>query len=84
MNIKKPPNTMRIASAGNLCARAAPAATPITAVIGVAAGAALAHKLPADAMRIVFGGFFMFMGIMLARKGWTVAKKYRNGDTPQD
>ena len=54
------------------------------AVIGVAAGAALAHKLPADAMRIVFGGFFMFMGIMLARKGWTVAKKNRNGDTPQD
>lgn len=53
------------------------------AVIGIATGAMLAHELPADAMRIVFGGFFMFMGIMLARKGWTVAKKNRNCDTSQ-
>jgi len=51
-----------------------------TAVIGIGAGAALAHELPADAMRVVFGGFFMFMGIMLARKGWTIAKKNRDYD----
>ena len=25
------------------------------------------------------GGFFMFMGIILARKGWAVAKNARNG-----
>jgi hypothetical protein len=30
-------------------------------------------------MRVVFGGFFMFMGVMLARKGWAVAKNARNG-----
>ena len=51
-----------------------------TAVIGIGAGAALAHELPADAMRVVFGGFFMFMGIMLAQKGWAVAKKNKDGD----
>lgn len=51
-----------------------------TAVIGIGAGAALAHELPADAMRVVFGGFFMFMGIMLAQKGWAVAKKNQDGD----
>jgi len=51
-----------------------------TAVIGIGAGAALAHELPADAMRLVFGGFFMFMGIMLAQKGWAVAKKNQDGD----
>ena len=45
------------------------------AIIGVAIGANLAHELPADVMRIVFGGFFIFMGIMLARKGWTAAKE---------
>ena len=50
-----------------------------TAVIGIGAGAVLAHELPVDAMRVVFGGFFMFMGIMLARKGWAVAKNARNG-----
>ena len=50
------------------------------AVIGIGAGAALAHELPADAMRVVFGGFFMFMGIMLARKGWAVARKNRDGN----
>ena len=51
-----------------------------TAVIGIGAGAALAHELPADAMRVVFGGFFVFMGIMLAQKGWAVAKKNKDGD----
>ena len=51
-----------------------------TAVIGIGAGAALAHELPADAMRVVFGGFFMFMGIMLAQKGWAVAKSNTDGD----
>ena len=50
-----------------------------TAVIGIGAGAVLAHELPVDAMRVVFGGFFMFMGIILARKGWAVAKNARNG-----
>ena len=50
-----------------------------TAVIGIGAGAVLAHELPVDAMRVVFGGFFMFMGVMLARKGWAVAKNARNG-----
>jgi len=45
------------------------------AVIGIGGGAALAHELSADMMRVVFGGFFMIMGIMLARKGWAVAKK---------
>ena len=49
-----------------------------TAVIGIGAGAVLAHELPVDTMRVVFGGFFMFMGLMLARKGWAVAKKSRN------
>jgi len=53
-----------------------------TAVIGIGAGAVLAHELPVDAMRVVFGGFFMFMGIMLARKGWAVAKNARNGGGP--
>ena len=53
------------------------------AVVGVGTGATLAHELPADAMRIVFGGFFMFMGIMLARRGWTAANENRNCDTPQ-
>tara|TARA_B100000676_G_scaffold266157_1_gene279663 strand:+ start:192 stop:506 length:315 start_codon:yes stop_codon:yes gene_type:complete len=48
----------------------------LTAVIG--AGAVLAHELPVDTMRVVFGGFFMFMGLMLAHKGWAVAKKSRN------
>ena len=53
-----------------------------TAVIGIGAGAVLAHELPVDAMRVVFGGFFMFMGIMLARKGWAVAKNAGNGGSP--
>tara|TARA_A100001037_G_C15053377_1_gene591216 strand:+ start:89 stop:937 length:849 start_codon:yes stop_codon:yes gene_type:complete len=54
------------------------------AVIGIGTGAALAHELSPDAMRIVFGGFFMFMGIMLARKGWTVVKTNKLCNTPQN
>ena len=50
------------------------------AVIGIGAGAALAHELPVDTMRVVFGGFFLFMGVMLARKGWAVAKERRADD----
>tara|TARA_B100000686_G_scaffold220300_1_gene227400 strand:- start:564 stop:1412 length:849 start_codon:yes stop_codon:yes gene_type:complete len=54
------------------------------AVIGIVTGAALAHELPADAMRIVFGGFFMFMGILLAQKGWIVVKTNKFCNTPQN
>ena len=50
-----------------------------TAVVGIGVGAALAHELPVDVMRVVFGGFFMFMGVLLARKGWAIAKKRRDG-----
>jgi uncharacterized membrane protein YfcA len=45
------------------------------AIIGITIGATLAHELPADVLRIVFGGFFIFMGIMLARREWTGAKE---------
>lgn len=51
-----------------------------TAVVGIGAGAALAHELPVDVMRVVFGGFFLVMGVLLARKGWAVAKQSRDGD----
>tara|TARA_B100000214_G_scaffold101898_1_gene71175 strand:+ start:1527 stop:2312 length:786 start_codon:yes stop_codon:yes gene_type:complete len=44
------------------------------ALIGVVLGAALAHELPGDLMSVLFGGFFMFMGIMLARKGYRLTK----------
>ena len=44
------------------------------ALIGVVLGAALAHELPGDLMSVLFGGFFMFMGIMLARKGYKLTK----------
>tara|TARA_A100001037_G_C14531704_1_gene363355 strand:- start:10 stop:504 length:495 start_codon:yes stop_codon:yes gene_type:complete len=53
-----------------------------TAVVGIGAGAALAHELPIDTMRVVFGGFFLFMGIMLARKGWAIARKRRDDEAP--
>ncbi len=45
------------------------------AIIGIAIGATLSHELPADMMRIIFGGFFIFMGIMLARRGWAATKQ---------
>jgi len=54
------------------------------AIIGVAIGANLAHELPADVMRIVFGGFFIFMGMMLARKGWTAARERKNCSVSQN
>ncbi len=53
-----------------------------TAVVGIGAGAAIAHELPVDTMRVVFGGFFLFMGIMLARKGWAIARKRRDDEAP--
>ena len=46
-----------------------------TAIVGVFVGAALAHELPVDVMRVVFGGFFLFMGVLLGRKGWTAARQ---------
>jgi uncharacterized membrane protein YfcA len=51
------------------------------AVIGVLTGATLAHELPTNVMRLVFGGFFMFMGIMLARKGWTLSNNNEKHST---
>lgn len=48
------------------------------AIIGIVIGAALAHELSTDMMRIVFGGFFTFMGVMLARRGWALSKKFKN------
>jgi len=45
-----------------------------SALLGVVLGAALAHELPGDLMSVLFGGFFMFMGIMLARKGFKLTK----------
>lgn len=39
----------------------------------------MAHNLSFDAMRVVFGGFFIFMGITLARKGWAIAKNSQGG-----
>ena len=53
-----------------------------TSVVGIGAGAALAYELPVDTMRVVFGGFFLFMGIMLARKGWAIARKRRDDEAP--
>ena len=46
-----------------------------TAIVGVFVGAALAHELPVDVMRVVFGGFFLFTGVLLGRKGWTAARQ---------
>lgn len=41
-----------------------------TALAGIVAGTALALWLSADVLRIVFGGFFMFMGVRIASKAW--------------
>lgn len=49
------------------------------AILGIGAGALLAHELPLDIMRALFGGFFLLMGILMAQKGWAIAKK-RKGD----
>jgi len=40
-----------------------------TAIGGIALGAAVALWLPPDALRVVFGGFFCFMGARMARLG---------------
>ncbi|MCH9671989.1 MAG: sulfite exporter TauE/SafE family protein [Gammaproteobacteria bacterium] len=40
-----------------------------TAIIGVALGAWLAQQLPADAMRIIFGVFFLYTGVRIGRQG---------------
>ena len=47
------------------------------AIIGIVIGAALAHELPSDMMRVLFGGFFTFMGVILARRGWALFKKHK-------
>jgi uncharacterized membrane protein YfcA len=39
------------------------------AIGGIAIGAAVALWLPPDALRVVFGGFFCFMGVRMARQG---------------
>jgi uncharacterized membrane protein YfcA len=38
------------------------------AIVGIGAGAALALWLPPDALRVVFGGFFCYMGTRMARQ----------------
>jgi uncharacterized membrane protein YfcA len=43
------------------------------AVSGIALGAWLALQLPPDTMRVIFGGFFLFMGARIARQGWRLA-----------
>ena len=45
-----------------------------SALLGVVLGAALAHELPGDLMSVLFGAFFMFMGIILARKRYKLTK----------
>jgi hypothetical protein len=39
-----------------------------TALIGIALGTTLALHLPADSLRLVFGGFFLFMAIRVGRQ----------------
>ena len=48
------------------------------ALVGIGAGTAVALTLPPDALRIVFGLFFIYMGTMLLRKG--LQKNGRKGD----
>ncbi|MCH7478670.1 MAG: sulfite exporter TauE/SafE family protein, partial [SAR324 cluster bacterium] len=48
------------------------------ALVGIGAGTALALTLPPDALRIVFGLFFIYMGTMLFRKG--LQENVRKGD----
>jgi len=38
------------------------------ALIGIAVGTALALYLPADSLRLIFGGFFLFMSIRMGRQ----------------
>ncbi|MEM7254513.1 MAG: sulfite exporter TauE/SafE family protein [Pseudomonadota bacterium] len=44
------------------------------AILGIGLGAALAHALPVDAMRVMFGVFFLILGTSIARKGWAAAR----------
>lgn len=46
-----------------------------TAVVGIALGAWLALQLPADYMRIVFGAFFLYTGLRIARQGLRLSRK---------
>ena len=49
-----------------------------TALFGIAFGAWLALKLPADVLRVVFGGFFVFVGFRIGRQGWLLAQQSTN------
>ncbi|MEM7407838.1 MAG: sulfite exporter TauE/SafE family protein [Pseudomonadota bacterium] len=49
-----------------------------TAVMGIAAGAILAQSLPADAMRILFGAFFLCLGALIGRKGWRLLRSAKS------
>lgn len=40
------------------------------ALVGIALGTATALWLPADELRLVFGGFFLFMSMRVARHAW--------------
>ena len=46
-----------------------------TAVVEIALGAWLALQLPADYMRIVFGAFFLYTGLRIARQGLRLSRK---------
>lgn len=58
----------RHAIAGRVQANAVFAMIP-AAIIGIAVGTAVALWLSADALRIVFGAFFCFMGVHVGRQG---------------
>ncbi len=42
-----------------------------TALIGIAIGSALALNLPADSLRLIFGGFFLFMAVRIGRQAYS-------------
>ncbi|MBT6278278.1 MAG: sulfite exporter TauE/SafE family protein [Chromatiales bacterium] len=44
------------------------------ACVGIVFGVHAAHWLQPDVMRVIFGGFFLFMGWQLARKGWQLRR----------
>ena len=47
------------------------------ALIGITLGTAVAIWLPADVLRIIFGGFFLFMSLQVAYQGLTRESKAR-------
>ena len=49
------------------------------ALLGIALGTALAIWLSPDALRIVFGAFFLFMSVHVARQGMTRSRKPLSG-----